>query len=183
MDILGGQAVQAKRLLDGLAGSQVIHARFLPINPRLWGPFRVLQKIKYVRTVVTTIAYIATLLRAVPGADVVHVFSASYYSYLLSALPALVLGRAFGRPTILNYRSGEAEDHLANWSVSRRSIAVFSTIVVVPSDYLVKVFARFRINAESIANVVPIESLPYRDRQTFRPRIPEQPEPGASCTT
>src|SRR6202166_761863 len=132
MDILGGQAVQAKRLLDGLAGSHVVDARFLAINPRLSGPFRALQKIKYVRTVVTSIAFIATLVRGVPRADVVHVFSASYYSYLLSALPALVVGRAFGRATILNYHSGEAEDHLANWSVSRRSVTAFSSLVVVP---------------------------------------------------
>src|ERR1700688_133182 len=171
MDILGGQAVQAKRLLDDLAGSQVVDARFLAINPRLPGPFRALQKIKYVRTVVTSIAFIATLVRAVPRADVVHVFSASYYSYLLSALPALVVGRAFGRGTILNYRSGEAEDHLAKWPVSRRSGAAFSSLVVVPSGYLIQVFAQFGINAESIANIVPIESLPYRARRTFRPRI------------
>ncbi len=62
LDILGGQAVQAARLLEGLREELSLEVSFLPINPRLPGFLRRLQAIKYVRTVVTSIAYIWLLL-------------------------------------------------------------------------------------------------------------------------
>ena len=169
LDILGGQAVQAQRLLMGLASSQKVEVSFLPVNPRLPGPLRLLQSIKFVRTVVTSIAYWASLLWRVPRVDVVHAFSASYCSYLLAPLPALLAARLFGRPGILNYRSGEAADHLMNWPLSRRSIASVPNLVVVPSGYLVSVFAAFGIAAQAIPNFVPLDSLPYRQRTRVRP--------------
>ena len=57
MDILGGQAVQVTRLLRRLRELNGIEVGFLPVNPRLPGPLRLLQQIKYVRTVATSIAY------------------------------------------------------------------------------------------------------------------------------
>ena len=62
IDILGGQAIQALRLVEGLSNEPGINAEILPINPRLPRPFRWLQRIKYVRTFVTSIAFIASLL-------------------------------------------------------------------------------------------------------------------------
>ena len=74
LDILGGQAVQAQRLLHGLANSQRVEVAFLAVNPRLPGILRHLQRVKYLRTVLTSIAYGISLLRRVPRADVVHAF-------------------------------------------------------------------------------------------------------------
>src|SRR5450432_2583281 len=108
IDILGGQSLQAQRLMHGLAASTEVQAEFLAVNPRLPGFLGHLQRIKYLRTVVTSIAYFAALLRAVPRCDVVHAFSASYFSYLLAPLPALLAARVFTRRSVLNYRSGEA---------------------------------------------------------------------------
>ena len=67
IDILGGQAIQATRLLDALRGFSGIEMVFVSINPRLPGVFGLLQRIKYVRTVVTTIAYVWTLLLRLHG--------------------------------------------------------------------------------------------------------------------
>src|SRR5205085_2222029 len=58
MDILGGQAVQVTRLLRRLRELEGFDVEFLAVNPRLPGFLRVLQRIKYVRTVVTSIAYL-----------------------------------------------------------------------------------------------------------------------------
>ena len=46
-----------------------IEAEILPINPRLPRPLRWLQRIKYVRTLVTSIAYVASLLVRLPRFD------------------------------------------------------------------------------------------------------------------
>ncbi|HEU0180151.1 MAG TPA: hypothetical protein VFV58_38430, partial [Blastocatellia bacterium] len=76
-DWLGGQAVQAARLLEGLAREPGVEAELLPIHPRLPGALQLLHGIKYVRTVVYTIAYYALLLLRLPRFDVAHVFAAS----------------------------------------------------------------------------------------------------------
>ena len=49
-DILGGQSVQASRILANLEREPLVEATFLPMNPRL-GPFQFLKKIKFVRTI------------------------------------------------------------------------------------------------------------------------------------
>jgi glycosyltransferase involved in cell wall biosynthesis len=171
LDILGGQAVQARRMVDALTDSTRVSASLLPVNPRLPRPLQTLQRIKYVRTLVTSIAYASSLLAHVPRCDVVHAFSASYFSYLLAPLPALCVARLFRKPTILNYRSGEAEDHLARWPISRWTIGALASDVIVPSGYLIDVFERFGLRANSIANFVPIERLPYRRRSPIAPRL------------
>ena len=61
LDILGGQSRQAVRLMEGLKREPELEVSFLPHNPRLPGILRSLQRIKYVRTIVTTWYYIALL--------------------------------------------------------------------------------------------------------------------------
>jgi glycosyltransferase involved in cell wall biosynthesis len=168
LDILGGQAVQATRLLEGLEREPGIKASLLPINPRLPGPLGLLQRIKYVRTVLTSIAYIATLLVRLPRFDVVHVFSASYLSFLLAPTPAILIARLYGKPVLLNYHSGEAEDHLRRWRTALPIIRLADR-VVVPSDYLVSVFARFGIAAHSVCNTVDVGRFRFRERRPLRP--------------
>src|SRR5437868_1896245 len=95
LDILGGQAVQAARLLENLSHEPGIEIRMQPINPRLPGALGRLQKIKYVRTILTSIAYCAGLLFRVPRYDVIHIFSASYFSFLLAPTPAILAARLY----------------------------------------------------------------------------------------
>jgi len=168
LDILGGQSRQAVRLMEGLKREADLQIGFLPHNPRLPGFLRVLQKVKYLRTVATTLAYLMLLLLRVRKYDIIHVFSASYYSYLLSAAPALFIARLFGKKSILNYRSGEAEDHLATWKTAVPSIRMADQ-VVVPSGYLVDVFARFGLRARAINNIVELERFTFRERSPLRP--------------
>src|SRR5206468_9988234 len=112
LDILGGQAVQAARLRQGLRLLGGVVVGFVPINPRLPGLLHLLQRVRYLRTVVTSLRYVWTLLTALTEYDIVHVFSASYFSFVLAPTPAVLLGKWYGKRVILNYRSGEAEDHL-----------------------------------------------------------------------
>lgn len=169
IDILGGQAIQALRLIEGLSGEPGVEAELLPINPRLPRPLRWLQRIKYVRTLVTSIAYVASLLVRLPRFDVVHVFSASYFSFLLAPTPAILIAKLYGKPVLLNYHSGEAEDHLRRWPRTALPIIRLVDRVVVPSDYLVEVFARYGLEAESVRNTVDLARFRFRERQPLRP--------------
>src|SRR5215471_12773083 len=70
MDIVGGQAVQAVRLIEHLKQEPSVAVGFLPVNPRLPGMLRKLQSIKYVRTITTSILYWWKLLTTIPSFDV-----------------------------------------------------------------------------------------------------------------
>lgn len=167
-DILGGQAVQAARLLERLQQEPEIEAGFLAVNPRLPGVLRSLQGIKYVRTVVTSIAYIGSLLARVPKFDVIHIFSASYFSFLLAPTPAILISKLFRRKTLLNYHSGEAEDHLQRWRRTAIPTLRLADEIAVPSDYLVEVFARFELVAKPVYNLIDTSTFCFRERSTLR---------------
>lgn len=167
--ILGGQAVQAARLVKRLGQEPSLEVSFLPINPQLPGLLRGLQAIKYVRTVVTSLLYCATLLARVRKYDVIHIFSASYFSFLLAPTPAILAAKFYGKKSVLNYRSGEAEDHLLRWRRTAVPTIRLVDAIAVPSNYLVDVFARFGLRARAIFNFVETESFRFRERKPLRP--------------
>ena len=159
----GGQSIMADRLVRGLRARGRVVVDFVSIDQPIRGVFSFLQRIKYVRTLVTTSRYLLALARHVPRADVVHVFSASYWSFLLAPTPAILLGRLLGRPVILHYHSGEAEDHLARSRLATR-IAKLARHVAVPSPFLQAVFERHGIPAVVIPNHVEAEDFHHRER-------------------
>jgi glycosyltransferase involved in cell wall biosynthesis len=167
LDIVGGQAVQASRLLELLRNEPGIQIEFLPINPRLPGPLRALQEIKYLRTVVTSGTFLCKLLIKARRFDILHSFSAANYSFLLSAGPVVLVGRLFRKKSIVNYRDGRASQHLAEWRSSR--LLRFADRIVSPSAYLVDVFAKFGYRAQSIYNVIDLERFQFRERKPVRP--------------
>jgi glycosyltransferase involved in cell wall biosynthesis len=81
-----------------------------------------------------------------------------------------VIGRLFGKAVLVNYRSGEAGDHLANWRTAVPFLRLADSIVV-PSGYLVDVFRGHGLEAQSIFNFVEVERIPYRPRAALRPRF------------
>jgi glycosyltransferase involved in cell wall biosynthesis len=185
LDILGGQAVQADRLLRAWQGDDEVECRLIPVNPVPPGPLRHVRKVKYLRTVVTEATYLSSLGRQLADVDVAHVFSASYSSFLLAPLPAIVAARALGRPVILNYRSGEAPDHLARSRVARIALSKVD-LNVVPSRFLVEVFGQFGIGAAIIPNLVDSGRFRFRPRVPLVPRILStrnlEPLYNVSCT-
>ena len=170
MGILGGQAVQASRLLRCWRNDPEIDAWLVPINPVPPGPFAALTRIKYVRTLATQLCYWPLLLRELRRADAVHVFSASYFSFLLAPLPAVLVARLLGKPVVMNYRSGEAPDHLRRSAVARSALRSVDGNAV-PSRFLQDVFASFGIRAQVIPNIVDVERFRFRRREPLRPRV------------
>jgi glycosyltransferase involved in cell wall biosynthesis len=171
LDILGGQAVQADRLRTALGARAGIIPRFVPVNPRLPGPLARLQRIKFVRTAVTEVAYLWRLLTELPDADVVHIYSASYWSFLIAPAPAMVLSRLFGKRVLLNYHSGEAADHLARWGWHAVPLLHLADRIVVQSPYLQSVFAGHGLAATVIPNALDARGFRFRVRNPPAPRL------------
>ena len=170
LDILGGQSVQATHLVHYLREEPSLTVDFLPINPQFPRLFRRWQSVKYLRSIRTTMLYWLSLLRQIKKYDVIHIFSASYLSFLFSPTPAMLTARLYGKRIVLNYHSGEAEDHLSRSALARRMLRL-ADVIVVPSGYLVDVFARFGLHARSIYNTVETERFRYRERKPLRPRF------------
>ncbi len=171
LEILGGHSVQAAALLAGLAARS---RRSTPgwcrstRAPPAW--LARAARRRYVRTLVTQLTYWPLLWRELRRADVVHVFSASYTSFLLAPLPAWLVARVLGKPVLLNYHSGEAADHLRRSRLARTVLRRIGT-TIVPSRFLVEVFARFGLAAEAIPNVIDRERFAFRRRERLRPRL------------
>jgi len=170
MGILGGQAVQADRLLRAWAADPEVEAWLVPINPVPPGPLRRALDIKYVRTIATQLTYWPLLARELRRADVVHVFSASYFSFFLAPLPAVLIARLLGKPVVMNYRSGQAPDHLRRSAVARATLRSVDRNAV-PSRFLHDVFGGFGIRSEIIPNIVDLNTFRFRRREPLRPNI------------
>jgi glycosyltransferase involved in cell wall biosynthesis len=170
LGILGGQAVQADRLLRQWRGDADVDAWLVPVNPLPARPLRAATHVKYLRTLVTEATYLPRLVRELRHADVAHVFSASYSSFLLAPLPAILIAHALGKPVVLNYRSGQAPDHLKRSRIARWALARVE-LNIVPSRFLVDVFGAFGIGASIIPNIVDVKRFVYRERDPLRPRM------------
>ncbi|MBI4951905.1 MAG: glycosyltransferase family 4 protein [Myxococcales bacterium] len=166
-DILGGQSVQAATLCRALRADGW-SVDFVPVNPRFPRGLGWLRRIPYARTVLNEALY-AAACRALRRADVVHIFTASYVSFLLVAVPALLAARRFGKRTILNYHSGEADDHLRRYGPLVHPWLRLADTIVVPSAYLERVFARHGHVAAVVPNAIDVERFRFRERSTLRP--------------
>jgi glycosyltransferase involved in cell wall biosynthesis len=168
MDILGGQAVQAERLLARLGKEPSLRMGFLPITPRLPGPLRLLQKIKYVRTAAAFLVYNSKLFWRARSYDLLHIFSAGLWSYTLWTIPALIASKLYGKKALVNYRDGQCEQHLREFRTATPTLRM-ADMLVAPSGFLVDVFARHGLQARSIFNIMDFSRFQYRQRRKLRP--------------
>jgi L-malate glycosyltransferase len=164
--LVGGQAVQSKRIAGNFQNEPFLQVDIQQNNPRFGGK---LQEVRYIRTVLTVVKYIFDIFRRIPQYDIIHVFSASYMSFVMFTLPALLVAKLFSKKTILNYRSGEAEDFFSRWGKPFLRFVKMFDAVIAPSNYLVDVFKKFDVRASSINNFIHGEKYIYRNRVPLRP--------------
>ncbi len=71
---------------------------------------------------------------------------------------------------LINYRSGEARDHMQRY---RSASYVLSRVnkIVVPSRYLVEVFREFGLIAVSVPNIVDLSQFRFHPRNPLRPHL------------
>jgi len=169
MRTLGGHGVQASLLIRKLR-DEGYSVMFLPIDPSFPAALRWLRRVPGARTLLNQALYLPSLL-GLRRADVVHVFAASHWSFLVSPAPALLAARAFRKRVVLNYHSGEAECHLARCSRATHALMRLADEIVVPSEFLREVFERHGYRARVIPNVVDLSRFRFRERLPLRPRL------------
>ena len=167
---VGGQSVQADLLVRHWKDDEMVRVHLVPIDPVFPGPIRWMERIPVLRTIVREPLYLWKLWKGLEDADIAHIFSASYWSFLIAPTPAWWIARARGRKALIHYHSGEARDHLQRFP-SAQSVLREVDSVVVPSQYLVDVFREFGLKAEAIANVADVERFRFRERKPLRPHL------------
>ena len=170
LQYVGGQAVQADLLLRSWKDDPDVEAFFIPVDPKFPQYLSWAAKVPYLRTILRAPLYWFTLYRDLAKADVAHVFSASYTSFLLAPVPALIIARMRGRSVMINYRSGEAADHLQRSKIAVRLLSR-ANARIVPSGYLASVFGDFGLDTRVVPNIIDVSQFQYRRRQPLRPRL------------
>lgn len=166
----GGQETQAHDLVELWKNDTQIAAVFVSNHPDLYPSWTRLNKIRYLRTILRFPLYLANLYQAAQRADILHVFAASYGSFLIATAPAATLGRLLGKKVLIHYHSGWAEDYLRR-SILARRVLRGADLVVVPSSFLVEAFSRNGIKSIVVPNVVDPLRFQYRRRELFGPRL------------
>jgi glycosyltransferase involved in cell wall biosynthesis len=167
---VGGQSVQADLLTRFWEGDPEVQVNFIPVDPPFPAGLQWVCRVPFLRTIVRTPFYLAGLWRGLRAADVAHIFSASYSSFLVAAFPAWLVGTTLGKKALINYHSGEARNHLqGSWFA--RAVLKRAGRVVSPSGYLVDVFREFDISAESVPNIIDFSQFTYRERGPLRPHL------------
>ena len=83
----------------------------------------------------------------------------------------MIVGRCLNKHVVLNYHSGEADDHLSHWGLLVHPWLGLAHDLVVPSPYLRMVFAQHGYSARVVPNVVDVTCFEYHERAPLRPRI------------
>ncbi len=167
---VGGQSVQADLLMRAWQKDPNVEARLLPIDPVFPSVLKWAERVPLLRTLIRQPIYMLKLWRELKHVDIAHIFSASYWSFMVAPAPALLIARLRGKKVLLHYHSGEARDHLRRFR-SARPILKRADRLVVPSGYLVEVFCEFGLDAQAIPNIVDLSQFSYRSRKPLRPHL------------
>ncbi len=167
---VGGQSVQAELLLQNWRNDPDVEAQLIPIDPVFPPGLRWVDRIPLLRTILREPMYLWALWRGLKDADIAHIFSASYWSFIVAPTPAWFVARLRGKKTLIHYHSGEARDHLQRFR-SARPILRKAGQLVVPSGYLVDVFREFRLEAKVVPNIVDLSQFSFRIRNPLRPHL------------
>lgn len=168
--ITGGQSVQATKLLSILSPVPDLEITFLPIDPQLPTWLQWARRVKFLRTIVMAGFFYSGLLRRIPQADLLHVFTAGLSSYTLWTVPALAFAKLFRKKFVMHYHDGQAEQHITEWRIALPTIKAADR-VIVPSGFLVSVFAKYGVKARVISNVVDLDRFVFRERDPLCPHF------------
>ena len=143
---------------------------FLAVDPPLPGVLAWAESVPGLRTILREPIYFLHLWYGLREIGIAHIFSASYWSFLLAPAPAWFFAKLRHKESIINYRSGEARDHLQRF---RSAKFVLSRVdeIVIPSGYLVDVFREFGLKAIVVPNLIDLSQFRYRERNPLRPYL------------
>jgi glycosyltransferase involved in cell wall biosynthesis len=148
---MANQTRQLSRLLEEDGCRVIVVQTNRPYWPR-W-----VEHVRVVRAVFRLLPYLHALWHAVGKARIVHVMANSGWAWHLFAAPAVWIASLRGRPVVVNYRGGGAEEFFSSqWWIVRRTLRRV-TGVLVPSRFLERVFSSRGIASEVVPNIIDLD--------------------------
>ncbi len=167
----GGMALQAQQLERLLIGDGVT-VLFLASNFSLPGPLGRLERVRGVRTLLRAGLIWFKLSRRVRQVEVVHILAASWLFFFIVVYPAVILGRAYGKRVVVNYRSGEAKDFFRKYGWMAAPALKLASVITAPSEFIASVVReRFDMPVAVVPNILDASLFQYRPRTNIRPRL------------
>ena len=167
----GGMAVQAEMLLQNLR-AEGISTCVIKRNFSFEGKLAWIGRLKIIRSIFRYIIFNTALLRKIPQANALYIFTNSYLNFYLYTVSPVIFGKLLGKKTILSYHGGLAQEFLAKRShFFARYILKLADCVCVPSGYLKDVFQKIGISAAVIPNIIDIRQFDFRLRDKLTPNF------------
>jgi len=154
----GGMANQTLQLAS-LLRNEGVEVETIQVN----APYRPAwaARLKGVRALLRLVPYLAALWQAAGRVDVFHVMANSGWSWHLFAAPAIWIGHLRGKPVVINYRGGEADDFLQRSLGSVRASLARADALIVPSGFLEAVFGKYGIAARVVPNIINLDRFSH----------------------
>ncbi|NDP41111.1 MAG: glycosyltransferase family 4 protein [Aromatoleum sp.] len=149
----GGMANQTRQLARLLREAGLV-VEIVQVN-RPYAPAWI-ERVSGVRALFRLLPYAARLWRCAGRVDVFHVMANSGWAWHLFAAPAVWIARLRGVPAVVNYRGGELAAFLERQIRWVRPTLARAAAIVVPSGFLQEVFARWRVRAEIVPNIIDL---------------------------
>ena len=163
---MANQTRQLAELLEQEGATVEVVQVNAPYRPRWAGGLR------GIRALFRLVPYLWRLWFTFGRANLVHVMANSGWSWHLFAAPAIWLASIRGVPVVVNYRGGEADRFLASNTKWVKKSMRKAAALILPSGYLLEVFARYGMSGQVIPNIVNVERF-----QPDPDRVPEMNAP------
>lgn len=162
---MANQTRQLARLLDD-AGVQVVLVRVNPPYIPDW-----IERVRGIRALFRLVPFLFRLWHCAGRVDLLHVMANSGWAWHLFAAPAVWVAHLRGKPVVVNYRGGGAEEFLAKRARWVKPTLARSAALVVPSGFLQAVFAAHGIAAEIVPNIIDLTRFRPGRTQTHGPHV------------
>lgn len=162
---MANQTEQLARLLPALGIDVAVVRTNEPASPPWVG------RVRGLRAVVRLLPYVMRLWRTVGRSDLVHVMANSGWSWILYAVPAILVARLRGVPVLVNYRGGGAQPFLERYAWHVRPLIHRCDLLAVPSGFLVKTFEHHGMQAVVLPNFIDLTRFTRQSEPPRRPTI------------
>lgn len=165
----GGMANQTRQLAELLQGEGA-YVDVVQVNP----PYKPawVANLKGLRAVFRLIPYFFRLWNATGRANLVHVMANSGWSWHLFTAPAVWVASLRGVPVVVNYRGGEADRFLSKHASIVRATMRRASSLVLPSGFLLEVFACHGMRGRIVPNIVNVERFQPDAEHSLDPSAP-----------
>lgn len=158
---MANQCEQLARLLRADGATVEVVRTNSPYRPA-W-----VARLRGLRAGIRLLPFLSSLWGAIGRAEVVHVMANSGLSWHLLAWPTIVFARWRGRPVIINYRGGHADEFFRTGPAHVMRNLRRVEMRVAPSGFLQRVFTTYGLPVRVIPNIIDLSRFRRRPLRAF----------------